>query len=164
MLRMAGPEARGHEFFDGLSQQLAARVAKELLCLAVDKHDAPVLADDDHGVGSRLQKPAHPDVARPLLLKAFQNGDVLHVGGKEWDRPLIVLYRPHRYGNVDGGAAFLLSKGLEGGGPIIECPLENLAYLSVDVNVRGYEKIAKRPSQRFVPGVFKDFFGTSIPE
>src|SRR5207249_8001475 len=71
MVGMKGAVAVGHEDFDGLTEQLLALIAEKFLRLAIDEHDAPVLADDYHGIRRGLQQPAHPRSARPILPEAL---------------------------------------------------------------------------------------------
>ncbi len=111
--RMSPAEALGDQDFNRLAQEVFALVAEQLFRLAVDQHDLSVLADDDHGVRSRFQKPAQADVVRPLFLEAFQQGDVLYMGGQEAGGTLPDRHRSHGDGNGDGGAAFFLPEAFQ---------------------------------------------------
>jgi len=65
-----GAEALGHQQLDGLPQQLVAAPAEQFDRLGVDKDDAPLAVDDDHGVRRGLQQ------VLELLVGALAVGDV----------------------------------------------------------------------------------------
>jgi hypothetical protein len=81
---VARPEAVGNEQLDRLPQQLVARVAEELLGLAVDQDDLPLPVGDHHGVRGRLQEVLEAGLGpAPLGDVADHLGDEHAAGARE---------------------------------------------------------------------------------
>jgi hypothetical protein len=78
-------EARGDQDLHRPAEQIGARVAEQLLGLRVDQDHPPLVVDDDHRVGRRLEQVAE------LRLHLLAVGDVADRGGDQ--RRLLGLHR-----------------------------------------------------------------------